>query len=311
MKKLCFLILIFISVTNCKKQVDSPRKNTLVIDTLQGKSLLGKALLSKQLVAKDSAKINNYLNAEIEYQLDSTNAEKLIWVGRRRAYLGDFQNAISVFSEGIKKFPKDARFYRHRGHRYISTRQLDKAITDFENAVELIDGTEDQIEPDGIPNRLNKPVSSLHTNIYYHLGLAYYLEANWEKALENFQQCYNASTNDDMRVAASHWLYMILRRMENLEEANEVLEPITKEMDIIENDGYHQLLLFYKGLVAEDSLVGNGSAGASEAVRYGIAHWHHYTGDDEKAKALYEALLSEGNWAGFGYLAAEAELSRL
>lgn len=280
------------------------------IDTLQGKSFFNKALYSKQLKPKDSSKISNYLAAESQYHLDDKNAENIIWMGRRMAYLGDYQKAISIYTEGIQKFPDDARLYRHRGHRYISTRQLDNAIIDFEKAVLLIQGTEDQIEPDGIPNRLNQPVSSLHTNIYYHLGLAYYLKTNWPKALENFTKCYNASTNDDMRVAASHWLYMILRRMGNNKEAEKVLVPIKAEMNIIENDGYHQLLLFYKGEVSENNLRGNGSAGASEAVLYGIAHWHQYNGNIEKAKSLYKALLEEGNWAGFGYLAAEAEMAR-
>ena len=37
----------------------------------------------------------------------------------------------------------------------------------------MIAGKEDSIEPDGMPNPQNIPVSSLHTNIWYHLGLAY------------------------------------------------------------------------------------------------------------------------------------------
>src|SRR5918994_1274132 len=35
-----------------------------------------------------------------------------IWLGRRLAYLGRFSEAIEVYSEGIKKFPLDPRFYR-------------------------------------------------------------------------------------------------------------------------------------------------------------------------------------------------------
>ena len=311
MKKPFFCIILLVFAVSCKKEIKASEQPLMTIDTLQGKSFLNRPLFSKQLKKKDSLKINKFVRAKAQYDYDDQNADNIIWLGRRMAYLGDYQKAITIYSEGIEKFPKDARFYRHRGHRYISTRQLDNAINDFEIAALLIEGTKDQIEPDGIPNRLNQPVSSLHTNIYYHLGLAYYLKADWEKALKNFQACYDASSNDDMRVAASHWLYMILRRMERTEDANNLLSSISEQMDIIENDGYHQLLLFYKGLVEEESLVGNGSAGASEAVKYGIAHWYHYNGEIEKAKTLYETLLDEGSWSGFGYLAAEAELSRL
>ena len=41
---------------------------------------------------------------------------------------------VSRYTEGIEKFPQDARFYRHRGHRYISIREFDRAIRDFEHA---------------------------------------------------------------------------------------------------------------------------------------------------------------------------------
>ncbi len=62
-------------------------------------------------------------------------------------------------------------------------REFDRAIQDFEKAATLIEGTEDKIEPDGLPNAQNIPVSTLHTNIWYHLGLAYYLQHDLENAL--------------------------------------------------------------------------------------------------------------------------------
>ena len=226
-------------------------------------------------------------------------------------YLGDYKRAIEIYTEGINKFPEDARFYRHRGHRYISTRQLDNAITDFKKATELIQGTEDKIEPDGIPNRLNQPVSSLHTNIWYHLGLVYYLKDDLQNALAAFNECLSASKNDDMQVATRHWLYMILRRLQLPDEAVTILEPIHKDMTIIENTGYHNLLLFYKGEITEEDVTGNGTLGASEAVLYGIANWYAYTGDNDKAKTMFNQIVDNGNWSGFGYLAAEADLSRM
>ena len=310
LKQLLFFVVLLVLVS-CQETPKKSVDDRVKIDTLQGQSLLGQPLVSPQLKPMDEKKVDHYKKALADYEADSNNAEHIIWLGRRTAYLGDYQKAIEIYGEGIKKFPNDARFYRHRGHRYISTRQLDKAIADLENAVELIEGTEDVVEPDGIPNRLNRPVSSLHTNIYYHLGLAYYLKANWPKALEHFQNCLNASTNDDMRVAASHWLYMILQRMDMPEEAEKILEPVHAEMDIIENDAYHRLLLFYKGELEEGILRGNGSTGSSEAVQYGVAHWYQYNGELEKAKQLYEELLTNGHWAGFGYIAAEAEMARM
>ncbi len=302
------LLLIF-SCNPYNRDIDM---ESIRINTLQGKSLLGEDLVSRQMdPARDSLRMANYRNALLTYNSNPMNPDFIIWLGRRMAYMGDYQAAIGVFHEGMLKFPDDARFYRHRGHRYISTRQLDLAIRDLNDAVRLIKGKEDVIEPDGIPNRLNQPVSSLHTNIYYHLGLAYYLKNNLAKAYEHFDNCLRASKNDDMIVASKHWLYMILRRQGKTLEAEQLLAPITSEMNIIENDGYHQLLLLYKGELSEDQLSGNDSLGSSEAVQYGIANWYDYNGDKEEAHKRYRKIIKTGNWAAFGYIAAEADLSRL
>jgi tetratricopeptide (TPR) repeat protein len=188
---------------------------------------------------------------------------------------------------------------------------LDNAIADFKKAVELIEGKEDVIEKDGIPNAQNIPLSTLHNNIWYHLGLAYYLKNDLPNALSAFKACQETSNNDDMQVSARHWLYMILRRMEQHLDADKILEPIHKDMTIIENMAYHNLLLLYKGDLSLEDVSGNGSIGSSEAALYGIANWYHYNGNIEEAKKRYQELINTGNWAGFGYIAAEADLSRM
>lgn len=87
--------------------------------------------------------------AETAFQKDSSNADAIIWLGRRKAYPGNYKEAIDIFSRGIALHPKDARLYRHRGHRYITLRCFDKAITDFKKAAQLIKGQPDEVEPDG------------------------------------------------------------------------------------------------------------------------------------------------------------------
>ena len=308
--KINLLLLICVTCFSCNKQ----NLDDVKINISQGMSLLNTPLISRQVSAvQDSIKIVTYLEASKDYENNSKWADNIVWLGRRVAYLGDYKRAIEVFTEGIREFPKDARFLRHRGHRYISTRQFDNAIADFENAKLLIKDTEDVIEPDGVPNRLNQPVSSLHTNIYYHLGLAYYLKNDLTNALKSFTNCLEASKNDDMQVATRHWLYMILQRMNMKEEAASILNPINEDMDIIENKAYYDLLLFYKGLRKENEILKleNGSVGASEATQYGIANWHFYNGNEDRAINMFQNIIKNGNWAGFGYIAAEADLSRM
>jgi tetratricopeptide (TPR) repeat protein len=62
---------------------------------------------------------------------DSLDAEYIIWYGRRTAYLGRYIEAIDIYTKGLALHPGNPRFYRHRGHRYITVRCFDKAIPDF------------------------------------------------------------------------------------------------------------------------------------------------------------------------------------
>jgi tetratricopeptide (TPR) repeat protein len=286
--------------------------NDIKINTSQGLSLLNKPLIKRQVNPQlDSLLIENYLEALRNYEVNKENVNHIVWLGRRTAYLGDYKRAIEIYSEGINKFPEEARLYRHRGHRYISTRQLDKAIADFEKAILLIKDKEDVIEQDGIPNSLNQPISTLHTNVWYHLGLAYYLKNDLQNALAAFHESLLDSKNDDLQVATRNWLYMILRRMQLPDEANTILIPVHKEMTIIENFAYHKLLLFYKGELSEKELMKNKNLASSLAVQYGIGNWYHYNDSIERAIQIFEKITKTSNWAVFGYLAAEADLSRI
>ena len=282
------------------------------INTSQGLSFLNKPLIKRQVNPQlDSLRIENYLDALKNYEVNKENVNHIVWLGRRTAYLGDYKRAIEIYSEGINKFPEEARLYRHRGHRYISTRQLDKAIADFEKAVLLTQDTKDVVEKDGIPNSLNQPISTLHTNIWYHLGLAYYLKNDLQNALVSFQKCLIASNNDDLQVATRHWLYMILRRMQLHEEATAILHPVHKDMTIIENLAYLNVLLFYKGELSENELMENNNLASSSAIQYGIGNWYYYNDSIEKATQIFEKITKTSNWALFGYIAAEADLSRI
>jgi hypothetical protein len=120
------------------------------------------------------------------------------------------------------------------------------------------------------------------------------------------------STNPDMLVATSHWLYMTLRRLGRDAEAARVLEPITRDLDVIENGAYHRLLLMYKGELGADSLLTASSSGALDDVTtaYGVGNWYLYTGQPARARDIFQRIVRAGNWAAFGSIAAEAELAR-
>ena len=255
-----------------------------------------------------------YNEARKNWEKDPDDPDNIIWLGRRTAYIGNFRESIAIYSMGIEKHPQDPRMYRHRGHRFISLRFFDQAINDFEKAAELIEGKPDEIEPDGMPNERGVPVSSLHFNIWYHLGLAYYLKADFEKALHAYEMCMKASEIDDKVIATAHWYYMTLRRLGRETEADNILEPITADMDVIENYHYHKCLMMYKGENTPEALMKEardmGDLGLV-TIGYGVANWYHYNGNIERATAILREIIGAVGWAGFGYIAAEADLYHL
>ena len=282
--------------------------------TPEATSLLGRPLFAPELSADVRKKAEAELaQAETVHRQTPDDADAIIWLGRRIAYLGRYRDAITVFTQGIQKHRGDPRMYRHRGHRYITVRELDRAIVDLTKAAQLVSDKPDQIEPDGQPNAKNIPTSTLNSNIYYHLGLAHYLKGDFQSALRAYRRCLDYSKNPDMLVATTHWLYMTLRRMQRDDEARRVLEPIAAEMDIIENASYHKLLLMYKGLEKADALLAS-SSGAIDTVTvgYGVGNWYLYNGRRDDAMNVFRKIVDEPQapWSAFGYIAAEAELAR-
>lgn len=253
--------------------------------------------------------------ARKQFDKNPDDADAAIWYGRRTAYLGDYQEALKIYNGAIKRFPDDARIYRHRGHRYITLRCFDDAIADLKKAAKLIKGKPDEIEPDGLPNARNIPTGTLQSNIWYHLGLAYYLKGDFKKALSAYQECMKVSKNPDMQVAAAHWLYMTLRRMGREKEARISVEAIPDGLDIIENDDYYKLVKLYRGALKAEDLLRESATGAdtlsSASLGYGLGNWFRYNGNRAEAIKIFRQITGGDQWASFGYIAAETDLKRL
>ena len=239
--------------------------------------------------------------------------DALIWVGRREGYLWRYQDSLATFTKGIERFPDNPRLYRHRGHRYLTLRQFAKAEADFERGAELMQKIPDEIEPDGAPNPAGKPRGTLRFNVWYHLGLAYYLQGDYENALKAYKETMKVSDNDDSIVATTDWMWMTLMRLGRKDEAAVLLESITPKMDILENDSYHRRLLMYKGLETPDALMqaGNGDSTAIATQGYGVGNYYLVNGQSAKAREVFEVVTSGTGWNAFGYIAAEADLHRM
>lgn len=278
-------------------------------------SLFGEELRAPSLPDEVRARYEaNLADAQRAFDAAPENVDSIIWLGRRTAYLGRYREAIDIYTRGIELHPDDARLYRHRGHRYISVREFDRAIEDFQRAVMLIAGTEDRVEPDGLPNARGIPTSTLHFNIWYHLGLAHYLLGDLEGALEAWRACLGVSRSEDSQIATTYWLNNTLRRLGAEGRADELLTWVSEELDVIESTAYLDVLLLYKGERTPEDLLGPSGSDAtlqSTTTAYGVAVWHWVNGRSDEAMALWERVLTNTDqWAAFGYIASEADLAR-
>ena len=260
------------------------------------------------------ARVIALAEAESRREASPGDVDAWIWVGRRKGYLGRYDDAIETYTEALEQFPENPKLLRHRGHRHISNRDFNQATIDLVMAWSKVNKKRDQIEPDGMPNDAGVPRSTLHTNILYHLGVALYAQGRFYEATNIFAECYNRSPNDDMKVASGWWLVLSAMRADQVDRARAVLATITPEMDLLENEVYHQLLLEARGEVGDfsDDPAAHLDPGVGNAtLDGGRAQWLLATGRTEEGlQACRDLLVSETAPAAFGYIVAEADLQR-
>lgn len=291
------------------------RNPTSTPDHPQAISLLGWPLYAPALPPDVFARRERELaEARYEYDRDPHDTQAIIWLGRRLAYLGRYDEAIDVFSNGLAVHPDSAELLRHRGHRYITIRQFDDAVADLARAAAIVENADDRIEPDGQPNPWNQPRSTLKTNIEYHLGLAHYLKGDFATAAREYEVCLRLSPNDDMRIAAAYWLYLSSARVPGEErQAVDALRAVTSDEDVIENQSYFRLMQVFRSEIMPEQVTKSAEGEASidaATVGYGLGMWHLLNGRKEQAFAQFQKVLDSTNWAAFGHIAAEAEIAR-
>lgn len=274
------------------------------------RSLAGRALYPPELAADRRAEHEALLaGARAALAADPDDRDAAIWVGRRLGYLGRFREAIAAYGEALRRWPNDPFVLRHRGHRWITVREFGRAVRDLERAAAACRTVLDEVEPDGLPVPGREPHSTLHFNVYYHLGLARFLAGDFAAAEAAWLRCLACCTNDESRVAVAHWLWSVRMRRGDPAGAAAVVAGIGPELDVVENTSYHQLCRFYAGSLARDAIqVPGGSAGA--ALRFGLAHFDLVTGERAAARRQFEDLAALEGWTAFGVIAAEVERAR-
>jgi tetratricopeptide (TPR) repeat protein len=308
--KLSVIFLLPISLLSCSEKPDGNQAPREVLTGLDGKKYYRPERPDAQRKLDSAAS-----RAAAELQRDSSE-DAYIWYGRREAYRYDYRKAISIYTSALKKFPGSYKLLRHRGHRFITVREFDRAIQDLERAAEIMPKDSLEIEPDGLPNKLNIPLSTAQFNVYYHLGLAHYLQGDFSRAEKAYRACMKVSDNDDLVCATADWLYMTLRRQGKKPQADSLLRSVRSDMKIIENDSYLKRLLMYKGEVTPEKLlqVESDEQDPDLAIAtqgYGVGNWYLYNGDTVRAISTFKKVTEGNHFSAFGFIAAEADLQKL
>ncbi len=238
------------------------------------------------------------------------DSDARIWAGRRLGYLGRYDEAMEELREGWGRFPEDARFPRHLGHRLISTRRFDEAANVLQAGADLMAARPDKVEPDGLPNAAGVPTSTLKGNIFYHLALAHYLMGDYARAATVWAEAAAVAENPDAAAASRYWLYLSRMRAGDEAGAAEALAPVTADWELIENHDYHRLSLCFKAVDECEAL--EAEAMKSEGVAagtllYGLGAKALIDGDEKRAQKIFARILDGAAPASFGYIAAEAE----
>lgn len=218
------------------------------------------------------------------------NPDQVDLLMKRGLALADMRlmrEAVEWFSKAIAVDPFCGILYRHRAHRHLSCWEFDEACADFTIASRLI--------PD-------------NWDVWYHLGLSYYLLGNYEKALKAYKLCYEMSEAEDKLIAVSDWYWMTLMRSGHKDTADAVLARITENMDPKENTAYYNRLLMYKGILKHEDLFSENDDDLQVITRYyGVSNYYYIMGDVAKSNQMIEKILQAGDkqwWSAFGYLAA-------
>ena len=275
-------------------------------------SLLGRPLYAPDVPEETRKGLEEKLaQATTELAKSPDSADAAIALGRRHAALGQYREAIDVYTRALARHPRDARLYRHRGHRFITVRELDEAVADLTRAADLVAGRPDEPEPGSDPSR--PPSTTLQFSVFYHLGLAHYLRGDFAAAEKAYRRCLErARGSDDRLVSVTDWLYMTLRRQGRAGEAARLLEPIHAGLAVAEDRSYLNRLLLYKGVYAPEDLLRAGGDPLTQATYgYAVGNFYLYNGHREEARAVFERVVASPQWPAFGHVAAEADLARL
>lgn len=228
--------------------------------------------------------------AESVLAADPRDVARIIALGVAQSGVRQYREAIETFTRGLAIAPDDAMLYRWRGHRYLSVRELDRALADLTRGSQL---------------------DSTNYGIWYHLGIVRFARDDFAGAADAFARAERGAPDPGERAGSIDWQWMSLSRAGRGAEARALLERLPDSLPPA--NAYVRRLQLYRGAIGPDDVItaADTSDIAVATLSYGVGNWYVVRGDTAQARAWFERSIQSGGWPAFGFIISEIELRRL
>ena len=202
-----------------------------------------------------------------------------------------FREAIATLTRGLAIAPNEPMLYRWRGHRYLSTRDFARALSDLNRGFAL---------------------DSTNYGILYHLGIVHFAQGSFADAADMFTRAQLRAPEPGELTGSTDWLWMSLSRGGRTAEAKAMLDRRPDSI-VVANNAYMRRLMLYRGQIGPEEVLTAADTGdvAVATLSYGVGNWYLLRGDREKAREWFERSVKSGGWPAFGFILSEIELRRL
>jgi len=228
--------------------------------------------------------------AERALAADPGNTALVIQLAVAQSGVRQFREAIVTLTRGLATAPNNATLLRWRGHRYLSVRELDRALADLERGFRI---------------------DSTLYGILYHLGIVRFARGEFAMAADLFARAQRRAPDAGELAGSTDWLWMSLQRAGRGGEGRAMLAGRPDSLPV--ENAYRQRLRLYRGEIGPDAVFTPADTGdvALATLSYGLGNWYLVRGDTARARELFHRSIASGGWPAFGFILSEVELRRL
>lgn len=228
--------------------------------------------------------------AQAALAADPKHVDLIIALGLAQSGVRQYREAIATFTKGLAIAPQNALLLRWRGHRYLSTRQFDRAQQDLERG---------------------SRIDSTIYGIWYHLGVVRFAKGDFVGAADAFRRSQRIAPDAGELAGSTDWLWMSLSRAGRSGDAKAMLD---RHPDSLATTvAYARRLKLYRGEITPDQVLtpADSEDVAVATLAYGLGNWYLLHADTAKARDWFTRSVRSGGWPAFGFIVSEIELRRL